>query len=304
MVKGRFTGRRHEYALACIVYSWCVASNAYQLDPSISSEQLWLPLSYKQYRLQLHEVASLVKQELPRCHTFVKGELKIRLSTQDKPVYRIACRDSDKKLFWTLVDGPSQEVIDDDFPGGRITFEQLRIENAKQIELEAMRQAAEQAYLRQQAEAARLAFETQQKEDYWQACQQLVAERTRHMRELEWLTTERPEFTESVAEPLPEALPDDDLDKLGGQDDDLAAEATVDAEPDSAIDNSRVNQAQNQSTNTELVSKDLAPLAGRYQVDFNAKNLQGTPLRYRALCDFARDSEGEPSVRIIPRRDK
>lgn len=303
MVKGRFIRRRH--ALACIVLSWCVASNAYQLDPSISSEQLWLPLSYKQYRFQLHEVASLVKQELPRCHTFVKGELKIRLSTQDKPVYRIACRDSNRKLFWTLVDGPSQEVIDDDFPGGRITFEQLRIEKAKQVELEAMRQAAEQAYLRQQAEAARLAFETQQKEEYWQACQQLVTERTRHMRELEWLTTERPEFAEKAAETLSEASPDEDLDKPHhSQADDLATGATVDAGPGSATDDSSENQTQNLNAINEPASADLAPLVGQYQVDFNAKNLQGTPLRYRALCDFASNSDGEPSVRIIPRRDK
>ncbi len=210
------------------------------VNQDFDENRMWLPLSYKRYFGQLKRATQAVAN-LERCSEVRSASLETNLSRKQAPVFKVVCRDNDKRTFAMKVDGNSQDILDSRFDGGRISFAdylaELEFRRQEKLRLEELRRQEQE----RQAELERQQAEQQRQEDCWQQCQALLAERTKHMRELTWLTTE---------------MPEPDLSR-----------------PEHLI----------------------------YRVDFDARDLRGRSLRYRATCDA--QAEDKIEVKIRPRRD-
>ncbi len=210
------------------------------IDQDFDENRMWLPLSYKRYFGQLKRATQSVAN-LERCSEVRSASLETNLSRKQLPVFKIVCRDNDKRTFAMKVDGSSQDILDSRFDGGRISFAdylaELEFRRLEKLRLEELRRQEQE----RQAELERQQAEQQRQEDCWLQCQALLARRTKHMRELTWLTKE---------------MPQPDLSR-----------------PEHLI----------------------------YRVDFDARDLRGRTLRYRAICDA--QGEDKIEVKIRPRRD-
>lgn len=65
---------------------------------------LWLPKSYKD-QLPALKKAALIAADNPRCEQVLKGSVNIDLSSHELPVFKILCRDKNRKTFSLLLDG-------------------------------------------------------------------------------------------------------------------------------------------------------------------------------------------------------
>lgn len=203
-----------------------ISVHSYAVDRS----RLWLPTSYKHYFAKLRKAAQLAEEKAPRCTEIIDGSLQQKLSTPEQPVFRLICRDENRRSHAMNIDGLTLEVVDLDRPGGRVNFEQLEAERLQAIKDEELRLADE----------ARLK-ELQQQKDLWADCQQQVAKKTKNMRAMTVLTEEMP-----------------------------------------------VADGSKEGVTTFLL-------------DFNAEDIYGNPLRYRAACNYR--SLEDFTVKIRPRKD-
>lgn len=73
---------------------------------AVNNSQLWLPRNYNRYFKHLQKAAR-VAEEAQRCHTVIAGTVSQTHSSKDNPVFKITCRDSDRKTFVYLIDGLS-----------------------------------------------------------------------------------------------------------------------------------------------------------------------------------------------------
>ncbi|GLS25241.1 hypothetical protein [Marinibactrum halimedae] len=73
------------------------------------SKRLWLPASYQYLLPQLRKAASIV-EETPRCQKILRGERIEALSTDEHPMFRIICRDSNFMSYPVVVDGKTFAV--------------------------------------------------------------------------------------------------------------------------------------------------------------------------------------------------
>lgn len=156
------------------VFSWPVLA--------VDRSRLWLPSSYKQHFSELRKVAELAEEKAPRCVEVVDGTLSESLSTVEKPIFRLICRDESKRTHAMQIDGITFEVVDLSRPSGRVTFEALELERIE---------AEKQAVLDQQ-EAERQALLLLQK-NMWADCLEQLAVRTKNMRALVWRSQDMPE---------------------------------------------------------------------------------------------------------------
>lgn len=143
---------------------------AAQAAPVIDPQLLWLPMSYKTYKPELRKAAELVQMKAPNCAKVVQAGLALDQSTLEAPIFKVTCRDANQRTNALLIDGLTLEVVDPDYPGGRVTFEQLEKEKA--------RLAAEQERLKA------LELHNQLRDD----CHQQLLKRTTKMRKLHWWT--------------------------------------------------------------------------------------------------------------------
>lgn len=149
---------------------------------AVDRSRLWLPSTYKQYFSELRKVAELAEEKAPRCVEVVDGTLSESLSSIDKPIFRLICRDENKRTHAMQIDGITFDVVDLSRPTGRVTFEALELERIE---------AEKQAILDQQ-EAERQAALLQQK-NMWADCLEQLAARTKNMRALAWRSKDIPE---------------------------------------------------------------------------------------------------------------
>lgn len=163
----------------CSLLSLCVFSYSVQ---AVDRSRLWLPSSYKHYFSELREVAELAEEKAPRCVEVVDGTLSESLSSIDEPIFRLICRDENKRTHAMQIDGISFEVVDLKRPSGRVTFEALELERIEEERL---------ALLAQQ-EVERQALLSLQK-DMWLDCLDQLAARTKNMRALVWKSKDMPE---------------------------------------------------------------------------------------------------------------
>lgn len=119
---------------------------------------LWLPTSYKGKLPQLKQAVD-VARENPRCSQVLKGTVNVDLSSQQVPVFKILCRDDERKTFSLLLDGTSFKTYD----RTKSRFHQGPSERSMR--------------------------------EFWTACNKAVADMYEDFRTIRVLTRERPEPT-------------------------------------------------------------------------------------------------------------
>ncbi|MBB6520773.1 hypothetical protein [Pseudoteredinibacter isoporae] len=119
---------------------------------------LWLPTSYKGKLPQLKQAVD-VARENPRCSQVLKGTVNVDLSSQQVPVFKILCRDDERKTFSLLLDGTSFK-----------TYDRTKSRFHKGPSERSMR-------------------------EFWTACNKAVADMYEDFRTIRVLTRERPEPT-------------------------------------------------------------------------------------------------------------
>ncbi|GAA6150835.1 hypothetical protein [Pseudoteredinibacter isoporae] len=119
---------------------------------------LWLPTSYKGKLPQLKQAVE-VARENPRCSRVLKGTVNVDLSSQQVPVFKILCRDDERKTFSLLLDGTSFK-----------TYDRTKSRFHKGPSERSMR-------------------------EFWTACNKAVADMYEDFRTIRVLTRERPEPT-------------------------------------------------------------------------------------------------------------
>ncbi|WP_157497597.1 hypothetical protein [Gilvimarinus chinensis] len=171
----------------------------YSSSHAVELEQLHLPRTYLRYLPQIYDGAQLMAQT-EKCHQFVKGGLKIDASDLKAPVFSYTCRDSNNLTYRWVVDGLSLEILDDTRPQGRISFAEYQNELEQQRQRQREReQAREEELARLQAEREAIEAEReklrleQQRASYWPKCKNLLSEKTKNMRAVEWQFDQQPE---------------------------------------------------------------------------------------------------------------
>ena len=156
---------RYKCLLACLLFFHL---NAH----AVVESGLWLPTSYQSHYLTLIRAAKLVEDNAEGCVSVIRGELNSRASSKTHPIFRLTCRNEKKRSFAVVIDGVAMEVIDPAYPGGTVSFPELKRLRAleeqrliKEAELEAERQ------------------ELLRQETLWLACSEKLAERTKSMKE-------------------------------------------------------------------------------------------------------------------------
>lgn len=169
----------------------------------VDLDRLWLPSSHQRHLTRLYDAARHV-QASPGCAEFVEGTSQLDRTRLDHPVFRLTCRDADGESYSVLVDGPSQKLLDDTRPEGRVSFEQLREEyeqERKRLEALARREQelADLELSSREAQRMRREWlqwweaEHQRRAALWAECGTLLEERVGRMQSLEWLTETMPE---------------------------------------------------------------------------------------------------------------
>ncbi len=142
---------------------------------AVPDSRLWLPSSYLVHMAKLKRAAATVEAEAEGCMKILRGGLQEDLSTQERPVFRIICRNDARKSYALLIDGIDMGVVDPKNPDIKLSFADLR-----------QRREA-------QAEQARLRREQKRQLRFWELCRERLGQRTVNMRGLKWLTRDRPE---------------------------------------------------------------------------------------------------------------
>lgn len=142
---------------------------------AVPDSRLWLPVSYRVHMGKLRKAAKLVEDQAESCETIISGSLHVDLSSKQRPIFKFVCRNPQRRSFALLIDGISQEVVDSRNPSETKSFEALRQEKLARLEQQ-----------RVEAELSRRAH-------FWTLCEQALERRTTNMRDLQWLTTDKPE---------------------------------------------------------------------------------------------------------------
>lgn len=141
---------------------------------AVPESRLWLPSSFRVHMSKLKKAANMVETEAENCAQLISGALHQDLSTKERPIFKFICRNPERRSFALLIDGSNMEVVDSKKPGSSMSFAQLK---QKQI---------------QRAEQERLRLEAERQQHFWALCQEELKRRTVNMRDLKWLTLERP----------------------------------------------------------------------------------------------------------------
>ena len=165
---------RRKSLIACLLF---LHSNAY----AVVESGLWLPSSYQNHYLTLIRAAKLVEDNADGCVSVIRGELNSRVSSKAHPIFRLTCRNEKKRSFAVVIDGIAMEVIDPSYPGGTVSFPELK-----------RLRALEEQRLAKEAELETERQELLRQEKLWLACSDQLAERTKGMKERRNLTEGAP----------------------------------------------------------------------------------------------------------------
>lgn len=238
---------------------------------AVELEQLWVPKSYLRHLPRLYDAAQLVENS-SRCEEFLEGSMALDQSSLEYPVFKFRCRNAERKTYGLLVDGPSLEKLDDTRPGGTISFAQLEQEYQQELERQKERErkreelAALEEQKRQEAQAL-AELEEQRKQE----------ELERQRRRAWWVEEQkrRAELWELCRSALE--------DRVGAM---AALEWLTRSMPA-------------QELSEELETGAQPPVT--FEFDFDAQDLHGQALYYRAQCNISSSADYELSIK--PRRD-
>lgn len=238
---------------------------------AVELEQLWVPKSHLRHLPRLYDAAQLV-EDSSRCHEFLEGSMALDQSSLEHPVFKFRCRDAERRTYGILVDGPSLEKLDDTRPGGQVSFAQLEQEYQQELERkkERERKLEELAALEEQKrlEAVALAELEEQREQ----------EELERQRRRDWWAEEQRRRAELWA---------------------LCRSALEDR-----VGRMAALEWLTQSMPAQELPEDLetgAQPAMDFELKFNAEDLHGQALYYRAKCSISSDEDYELSIK--PRRD-
>lgn len=224
---------------------------------AVELEQLHLPKSYLRYLPELLDGGELVAST-ERCQQFISGTLSLDKSSPDEPVFLYTCRDDSQQTYSLLVEGNSLEILDPSRPSGRVSFAELQAEIDRQRERERARAAAEAAVIaelqQERAEVRRLREQEIERQALEQARLDEIARRERLWEACRVLLREQTRNMLEVSW-LTQVQPE--AEKLGDK----------------------------------IDENDAAEQRYRFAVDFDAVDPQGTPLAYRAYCQFGAEDE-------------
>lgn len=212
---------------------------------TVDLDQLWLPQSYLRHLPRLYDAAQLVDAS-SRCAEFITGTVAVDRSRLEYPVFTFTCRDQNRQTYALLVDGLTLNKLDDTRPEGFISFDDLELEYQREQALAQERQQRreELAQLRAQRQQER---EEQRQRQLWLEQEQQRAER---LWSICWGQLQERVGNMAELEWLTEAMPAPGYD--------LAPDAE---EPE--------------------VGEQPAMV---FVIDFNARDIVGQALRYRAQC--------------------
>lgn len=100
---------RRLMALVCILMSTQVLLGS-MLAYAVDNSQLWLPRNYYRHFKHLQEAAR-VSEETQMCQHVIAGTILQNRSTLEHPIFKITCRDNERKTFAYIVDGLSYEIL-------------------------------------------------------------------------------------------------------------------------------------------------------------------------------------------------
>lgn len=151
------------------------AELVYAIDPS----QLWLPRNYNRYMNELKQAVE-VAEKTERCHNAVAGTVSTRDSVKEHPVFKITCRDENRKTFPWLVDGKTMEILNAPKP-----------KDNKKNSRSADRKALDGLSGEERSIALR-------KQTVWSVCKYRILRKVRHLTDisLEQIETPEPERIE------------------------------------------------------------------------------------------------------------
>lgn len=142
---------------------------------TVDLDQLWLPQSYLRHLPRLYDAAQLVDAS-SRCAEFITGTVAVDRSRLDHPVFTFTCRDYNRQTYALLVDGLTLHKLDDTRPEGFITFDDLELEYQREQALAEERQQRREELAKQRAQRQQEQEEQRQRE-VWLEQEQQRAER-------------------------------------------------------------------------------------------------------------------------------
>ena len=141
---------------------------------ALDESTLWLPSSYTKYYLKLKE-AAFTAESLERCQTVLRATIDLEQSTEERPIYRILCRQENNKTYNEMVDGITMDTLTTKV----IVKEKLSPEELEKIRLEEEKRLAEELKLK--------------KLNAWNLCSEALNEKIALMADVEWLGEYPPE---------------------------------------------------------------------------------------------------------------
>lgn len=127
---------------------------------SLDESRLWLPTSHNTLYLKLKE-AALKAEQLDRCVTVLKGTIDREQSTKNHPIYRILCRQENRRSYNEMVDGLTMETLTTVVPVDMPPTEEELLRIAEEKE--------------------------QRKRDSWSSCQDRLGEKVKFMAAVNWI---------------------------------------------------------------------------------------------------------------------
>ncbi len=145
----------------------CVSDFVSAVDPS----QLWLPRNYNRSMKELKQAVG-VAEATERCKTVVAGTVSTKDSVKDHPIFKITCRDENRKTFPWLIDGKTMIIIN------KPKEKTVDIEEEDEIDLTSLTEEERKVLLRQ--------------EKAWAVCSYRLQRRLKHFKGLVLNTKKMP----------------------------------------------------------------------------------------------------------------
>ncbi len=138
---------------------------------ALDESRLWLPKSHNGLQVKLFKAAKLA-ESFPACIEVMSGTLMLDASTPERPVFKIICRNEDRRTYTVLMDGIDYEYL-----------------NPLPVEVEP--EEAEPEVVDEEAERlAREAERVVREAEYWRLCVEGLETKTRNMAGVQWLYQE------------------------------------------------------------------------------------------------------------------
>ena len=139
---------------------------------AVDNDRLWLPAKYGGLFLKLKEAAELTEQKVDRCQKVMRGTIDLEQSTNEKPIFRILCKQESGLTYNEMVDGLNMVTLTTPIPPEK-TPEELAEEARLKAEAEALEK--EKAFIKA-------------REELWVACNDMLDQKIEYMHNVVKLT--------------------------------------------------------------------------------------------------------------------